>query len=60
MKTPIQDRWHWVRIGKNWRPAIWIREWAGQGFHWSNHDTWFDFDKKVEEWKLIPLPDELP
>ena len=60
MKTPILDRWYWVRIEDDWTPAICDpRTWVEKGYRWTNGDCWEDFDDEVEEWKLIPLPEEL-
>jgi hypothetical protein len=51
------DRWYWVKVEEKWFPACWDK------YGWSNSDCWeatFEDVAKVEEWKLIPLPEELP
>jgi hypothetical protein len=60
---PWPGRWHWVR-GKDWKDwSLAVRTpvdgWNASG-GWGNLDTWEDFDREITEWKLIPLPEELP
>ena len=60
---PIPGRWYWVR-GRDWEGwSVAVRTpvdgWNAAG-DWGNLDTWEDFDREIVEWKLIPLPEELP
>ena len=69
LETLIENRWYWVRFRASdtyvdpledgpcgdWFPAIYSPGAAGG---WTNGDTWEDFDRKVIEWRLIPLPEE--
>lgn len=56
-KPLIGGRWYWVRRAGSdeWFPAYW--EYA---VGWTNGDTWEDLLDEIYEWKLIPLPEELP
>ena len=67
---PWSGRWHWVRTkpkvalpdwglaeDNTWFPAL--REQSAAG-GWTDRNTWEAWDCAVVEWKLIPLPEELP
>ena len=58
MTERIKGRWYWVRaVDGPWWPALWADEY---GVGWSNQDCWEDWNNEVVEWRLIPLPEELP
>jgi hypothetical protein len=54
-KLLIKDRWYWVRYADGeWFPAV---HWPQASGGWTNEDCWEDWDSKVVEWHLIPLPE---
>ena len=51
--APIPNRWCWIKESND---SDWFPAYYDEMIGWTNGDTWEDFDKKVVQWHLIPLP----